>query len=214
MTTRYQMKEMPDLQGTGEPITYPKMVMTGQTSTRELAEYIAMTSGFSKGVTEGIICELGEALAHEMGMGRSVKIEGLGVFTPALSIYPDKEHEQPQESTTKRNARSIYVSGVNFRTDKALIRETNHWCELERASWKPAHSSKKYTPEQRLALAHQYLDKHAFLTVSIYRQLTGLVRSTATVELRKWAHTPGSGIDTSGIGSHKVYVKRKESVIP
>lgn len=214
MTTRYQMKEMPDLQGTGEPITYPKMVMTGQTGTRELAEYIAMTSGFSKGVTEGIICELGEALAHEMGMGRSVKIEGLGVFTPALSIYPDKEREQPQESTTKRNARSIYVSGVNFRTDKALIRETNHWCELERASWKPARSSKKYTPEQRLALAHQYLDKHAFLTVSIYRQMTGLVRSTATVELRKWAHTPGSGIDTSGIGSHKVYVKRKESVIP
>jgi len=157
---------------------------------------------------------LGEALAHEMGMGRSVKIEGLGVFTPALSIYPDKEREQPQESTTKRNARSIYVSGVNFRTDKALIRETNHWCELERASWKPARSSKKYTPEQRLALAHQYLDKHAFLTVSIYRQLTGLVRSTATVELRKWAHTPDSGIDTSGIGSHKVYVKRKESVIP
>ena len=44
MTTRYQMKEMPDLQGTGEPITYPKMVMTGQTGTRELAEYIAMTS--------------------------------------------------------------------------------------------------------------------------------------------------------------------------
>ena len=96
MTTRYQMKEMPDLQGTGEPITYPKMVMTGQTGTRELAEYIAMTSGFSKGVTEGVICELGEALAHEMGMGRSVKIEGLGVFTPALSIYPDKEREQPQ----------------------------------------------------------------------------------------------------------------------
>ena len=122
MTTRYQMKEMPDLQGTGEPITYPKMVMTGQTGTRELAEYIAMTSGFSKGVTEGVICELGEALAHEMGMGRSVKIEGLGVFTPALSIYPDKEREQPQESSTKRNARSIYVSGVNFRTDKALIR--------------------------------------------------------------------------------------------
>ena len=130
MTTRYQMKEMPDLQGTGEPITYPKMVMTGQTGTRELAEYIAMTSGFSKGVTEGVICELGEALAHEMGMGRSVKIEGLGVFTPALSIYPDKEREQPQESSTKRNARSIYVSGVNFRTDKALIRGTGT-CLLE-----------------------------------------------------------------------------------
>ena len=95
MTTRYQMKEMPDLQGTGEPITYPKMVMTGQTGTRELAEYIAMTSGFSKGVTEGIICELGEALAHEMGMGRSVKIEGLGVHLPrqGTRTAPRKHHE-------------------------------------------------------------------------------------------------------------------------
>ena len=98
MTTRYQMKEMPDLQGTGEPITYPKMVMTGQTGTRELAEYIAMTSGFSKGVTEGIICELGEALAHEMGMGRSVKIEGLGVFTPARPSTPTRNANSPKKA--------------------------------------------------------------------------------------------------------------------
>ena len=76
MTTRYQMKEMPDLQGTGEPITYPKMVMTGQTGTRELAEYIAMTSGFSKGVTEGIICELGEALAHDNAFSAAPPVGG------------------------------------------------------------------------------------------------------------------------------------------
>ena len=87
------MKEMPDMQDTGEQTTYPQMVMTGQTSTRELAEYIAMKCAFSKGVTEGVICELGEALAHEMGMGRSVKIEGLGIFTPALALRPDKERE-------------------------------------------------------------------------------------------------------------------------
>ena len=98
MTTRYQMKEMPDLQGTGEPITYPKMVMTGQTGTRELAEYIAMTSGFSKGVTEGIICELGEALAHEMGMGRSVKIEGLGVFPPHCPSTPTRNANSPKKA--------------------------------------------------------------------------------------------------------------------
>lgn len=58
------------------------MEMTGQTSTRELAQYIAMKCAFSKGVTEGVICELGEMIAHEMGIRRSVKIEGLGVFTP------------------------------------------------------------------------------------------------------------------------------------
>ena len=42
------MKEMPDMQDTGEQTTYPQMVMTGQTSTRELAEYIAMKVAFSK----------------------------------------------------------------------------------------------------------------------------------------------------------------------
>lgn len=84
----YIMKEMPDMQDTGEQTTYPQMVMTGQTSTRELAEYIAMKCAFSKGVTEGVICELGEALAHEMGMGRSVKIEGLGIFTPGTGPAP------------------------------------------------------------------------------------------------------------------------------
>ena len=205
----YVMKEMPDLQGKGETITYPQRVMTGQTSTRELAEYIAMKCAFSKGVTEGVICELGEALAHEMGLGRSVKIEGLGVFTPTLALLPDKEREKPEKDATKRNAQSIYVGGVNFRVDKELVRGTNEWCNLKRAPWKPARSSKKYTAGQRLSLAQQYLNEHPYLTVRNYQQLTGLVRATATVELRKWAHTPGTGIGISGYGSHRVYIKQK-----
>ena len=85
MSAQYIMKKMPDIHGTGEEITYPQMVMTGQTGTRELAEYISAKCAFAKGVTEGVILELGEALAHEMAMGRSVKIEGIGVFSPALA---------------------------------------------------------------------------------------------------------------------------------
>ena len=41
MSAQYIMKKMPDIHGTGEEITYPQMVMTGQTGTRELAEYIS-----------------------------------------------------------------------------------------------------------------------------------------------------------------------------
>ena len=36
----------------------------------------------------------------------------------------ERECVKDQESTTKRNARSIYVSGVNFRTDKADRKST------------------------------------------------------------------------------------------
>ena len=42
MPTHYVMKEMPDLQGKGERVTYPQMVLLGQSSTRELAEYISL----------------------------------------------------------------------------------------------------------------------------------------------------------------------------
>lgn len=206
MSAHYVMKEMPDLDGNGKKVTYPQMVMVGQTSTRELAEYIALKCAFSKGITEGVICELGEALAHEMGMGRSVKIDGLGVFTPSLALLPDKERE---ENGKKRNAQSIYVGNVNFRVEKALLKATNSWCHLTRAPWKPQRSSQKYTADERLALAQAYLEEHPYLTVYDYRRLTGLLQSAATTELRKWAKMPGSKITTSGRGSHKVYVKNE-----
>nr|WP_302831570.1 HU family DNA-binding protein [uncultured Bacteroides sp.] len=209
MSAYYVMKEMPDLNGNGKKVTYPQMVMTGQTSTHELAEYIALKCAFSRGVTEGVICELGEALAHEMGMGRSVKIEGLGVFTPALALHPDKKREEDEESTTKRNAQSIYVGNVNFRVERALLRSTNSWCRLSRAPWKPARSSQKHTAAERLALAQAYLEKHPYLNVYAYRHLTGLLQTAATTELRKWAQMPESNITTSGRGSHKVYVKKE-----
>lgn len=214
MGTRYVMKEMPDLQDTGKTVTYPQMVMTGQTGTRQLAEYIAKGTGFAKGITEGVICELSEAIAHEMGMGRSVKIEGLGVFTPSLALHVGKEREGTDENAQKRNAQSLHVGSVNFRADKRLIQETNNWCNLERAPWKPARSSRKYTPEQRLALAQAYLEENPYLSVQDYRRLTGLLQTSATTELRRWALQPDSGIDTSGRGSHRVYIKRKESPTP
>ena len=84
MPTHYVMKEMPDLQGKGERVTYPQMVLLGQSSTRELAEYISLRSGFSPGMVEGIICELEEAMAQTMARGISAKIDGNGTYTPGL----------------------------------------------------------------------------------------------------------------------------------
>lgn len=54
----------------------------------------------------------------------------------------------------------------------------------------------------------QYLNEHPYLTVLEYQKLTGLLRTTATNELKQWAALPDSGIDTSGRGSHRVYIKK------
>ena len=145
-----------------------------------------------------------------MAEGRSVKIDGIGTFTASLALYKDKEREGAEEGSEHRNAQSIYVGNVNFRVDKIMPRRINERCRLERASWKKQRSSQKFTPEQRLKLALKYLDEHSFLTVHGYRNLTGLLQTAATIELKQWGDQPNSGIGIAGRGAHRIYIKKKQ----
>lgn len=206
---RYIMEEMPDIRKTGKKVTYPKFARIENMSTKELAKRIEDVSGFSAGEIEGVFLQASIEMAHLMANGYSVKIDGIGTFTPSLALCKGKEREEAGDGGTHRNAQSIVVGDVNFRVDRTMIRNINSRCNLERAPWKRQHSSQKYTPEQRLTLALEYLDKHAFLTVREYRRLTGLLQTAATNELRQWAHQPDSGIGIDGIGSHRVYIKKK-----
>ena len=152
--------------------------------------------------------ELADELAYQMGQGKSVKLDGIGTFVPSLALRIDKERETGEADSTRRNARSIVVGSINFRAEKSLIHNTNYNCDLERSQQKFRRSSQKYTPEERLERAKQYLTGHPYMTVRNYVQLTGLRPTTASVELRKWAENPESGITTSGRGTHKVYIQR------
>lgn len=205
---RYIMEEMPDIHKTGKRVTYPKFARIENVNTKELARRISDVSGFSKGDIEGVLLQAAIEMAHLMAEGRSIKIDGIGTFTPALSLCKDKEREDVEEGGKHRNAQSILVGNVNFRVDRTMIRNINTRCQLERAPWKRQRSSLKFTPEQRLALALKYLDENSFLTVRKYRMLTGLLQTAATNELKQWAELPDSGIGTAGRGTHKIYIKK------
>ena len=146
-----------------------------------------------------------------MGEGRSVKIDGLGIFTPTLGLREGFERESGEPDEQRRNAMSICISGVRFKPDKTLLRETAGQCTLERTSWKFRKSSQRYTPQERLKLAQDYLAEHSFMTVADYERLTGLLHTAAACELRMWRETEGSGISCHGRGSHRVYVARQDS---
>lgn len=206
---RYIMEEMPDLQKTGKRVTYPKFARIDNVNLKELAQQVAHVSGFSAGDIEGVLLQTAIEMAHFMAQGSSVKIDGIGTFTPSLALMKGKEREGVEEGATHRNAQSIVVGSVNFRVDRTMIRSINASCRLERAPWKPLRSSQKFTPKQRLALALKYLDKHPFITVGEYRKLTGLLQTAATNELRKWGSQADSGIETAGRGVHRVYIKKE-----
>ena len=105
----YVMEEMPDIHGTGEQVLYPRFAMIDQVSTEDLIRQIASSSGFNVGDVEGVITQIGIEMAHQMAEGKSVKLDGIGTFSPSLALCKDKEREKTGEGETHRNARSIVV---------------------------------------------------------------------------------------------------------
>lgn len=204
----YQMQELTLPNEEDKKILYPRMKLWGQVDLDYLASHINYASTFTPGDIVGLTKALTQAIAHEMAEGHSVKIDGLGVFSPSLGLRDGFERESAEPGGQKRNVMSICIRNINFRADKEFIQETGRYCRLDRSKWKFRRSSQQYPAEQRLKLAQNYLEQHPLMKVSDYCELTGLLRDAAARELKQWAADPETGIDYTGRGSHKVYIKR------
>lgn len=205
---KYVMQEMRNLHKEGETLLYPRMVIDGCCETEELVEIITKGSTLRKGEVLASLQLISEGMATLMAHGRSVRLEGIGLFTPCLSLKDGKEREDTNGEATRRNAQSIEISDINFRVEKTLVRDTNSQCNLQRQKGDWRCNRSKYSPEERLSLALKHLESNPTLTISEYEHLTGLSHTAAGRELKKWSETPESGIYFKGSGSHKVYVKK------
>lgn len=207
---KYFMQEMPDMRKEGETILYPRMEITGTCETDELVEASIKGSTFNRAEVRGALDLIAGAMARFMAEGRSVRIEGIGLFTPTVKLKKGKERENIEGNSPRRNAASIEIGGINFRAERTLINETNILCDLERGSGVKKCRIPKTTAEVRLEMAKRYLEENPFLTVSEYSKMTELNRTTAAKELKSWAADTESGITMKGLGTHKVYVRNNK----
>ena len=207
---KYIKQEMTDLSGKGEEKVYYRLQTERNIDFKALAEYVGRHNGMmSKGLVINVMEHVVDTMAELLGKGYSVTIDGLGTFRASLGLAEDKEMDTFDGNETKRNARSLRLTGINYRADKVLIREANRHCKLERAGESRLHHS-PYTKEERLKLALQYLEEHGAMRVAEYMELTGLSRTKATLELKEFRQDLSSGITFIGRGSAKVYVKASE----
>ena len=211
MSAKYVMQEVKDLNNEGRTLLYPRMELQEVCGLDELARQVAAGTTFGVGEVKGVISLVSRWMAVMMGQGRPVKLDGVGTFTPALGLKKGREREEADGSGTRRNAASIEVSGVRFRADKELVREVGRCCRLERSPRQSRLCRSRYTPEERLALALRFLEECPVMRVADYAALTGLSRTTAGAELRRWAATEGTGIGARGMRTHRVYVRKEES---
>lgn len=205
----YEMQESNLPAQDGGRTLFPRLQLRGQMDLEEAAQEVHQSNTFTVGEVLGVVRALAEVMARAMAEGRSVKIDGIGTFTPGLGLREGAERETGLAGDPRRNAASLCVDRIRFRADKELVKETDRRCTLERAGRKFRKSSARYTPEERLRLAQEYLESHPYLTVLEYASLTGLLHDAAARELRRWREDASSGIVSSGYGSHKVYVRRR-----
>ena len=207
---KYIKQEMTDLSGKGEEKVYYRLQSERNIDFKALAEYVGRHNGMmSKGLVINVMEHVVDAMAELLGEGHSVTIDGLGTFRASIGLEKDKEMDTFDGDETKRNARSLHLTGINYRADKVLIREANRHCKLERAGESRLHHS-PYSKEERLKLALQYLEGHGAMRVVEYMELTGLSRTKAAMELKEFRQDLSSGITFIGRGSAKVYVKASE----
>ena len=206
---QYIKKEMPDMNGTGEQKAYYKLKTWRKLDFNEFVKRCSsIHRAYGKSVIEGVMTAVCEHLAYEIANGYSVKIDGLGTFNAKLGVRKDMEMDNFDEGTTKRNAKSIEVTGVLFRADKELIREIDQNCDLERGGEERLRKPKQ-SKEERIEKASKFLQKNGFMHVDEYAALTGLSYSTASRELRAIAADPASGIISQGRKSGKLYLLAK-----
>ena len=207
---KYIKQEMTDLSGKGEEKVYYRLQSERNIDFNALAEYVGRHNGMmSKGLVINVMEHVVDAMAELIGKGHSVTIDGLGTFRASLGLEKDKVMDTFDGDETKRNARSLRLTGINYRADKVLIRKANRHCKLERAGEARLHHS-PYSKEERLKLALQYLEEHGAMRVVEYMELTGLSRTKAAMELKEFRQDLSSGITFIGRGSAKVYVKALE----
>lgn len=205
----YNMQELNLPNEEGKRILYPRLKLYGQVDLETIADKVSYASSFTKGDIVGLMQAITDEIACQMGQEYSVKIDNLGVFTPALGLMKDRERETGEEGDTKRNAASIYLKDIHFKADKELVRHTAHNCHLKRSGEKFRQSSQMFSPQERLERAKEYLHKNAFMTLADYCRLTGLLKTSASRELRIWTSQPESDIDYKGRGSHKIYILKR-----
>lgn len=211
MKAKYIKKEIADLNNTGSPMVYYRMK---RKETLELEDFIKQCHRFNRmfppSVLQGAIMVVCEQLADELSKGFNVKIDGLGTFHARLGLnkYTSSEMDSFEEGTRKLNASSLGVTGVGFRADKELVQAVAIKCKLERGGEDRLRKS-RYTLEERIERAIQFLRKEGFMHVKDYAKLNGLSYSTAYRELQNGL--VGSATITSrGSKSAKIYFLKPE----
>lgn len=155
---------------------HPRIIANGQVDTEELRSRIQARCTLNEVDVTAVLDALSQVMGEELGEGRQVHLDGIGYFYPTLTAT-----EEISADTPRKNSK-VKLKAIQFRSDKRLKRSvgTIKIKQMKRVR----HSAKLSEIEIDMRLKEYFVD-HQIMQRSDFQGITGIVRSTAMIHIRR-----------------------------
>lgn len=198
-----------------QPVIQPRFSRITPLDNNDFIRRVAHGNVHAEGVTRQVLTDIAAELSHALAQGCSVTLDGIGRFTPTLSMR--QEHDvitvDEQGNEHRSNARSVQFGSVIFSPAKHLVSECQKLCHLERDGYRNDSSitTLRISPHERQQLLLSHLHQNQRITVKEYAALTRLSHTSASRELYVMSHSDCAILEKHGRSSHSFYTQKAET---
>ena len=174
---------------------HPRIIANGQIDTKDLRSRIQSRCTLNEVDVTAVLDALSQVMGEELCEGRQVHLDGIGYFYPTLTATEEIAADTPRRNT------KVKLKGIQFRSDQKLKNSVGH---IKIKQMKRILHSPKLSETDIDSRLRKYFTDHQIMQRSDFQDITGMVRSTAMIHIRR-LRTKGKLLNI-GIPSQPIYV--------
>ena len=174
---------------------HPRIIANGQIDTKDLRSRIQSRCTLNEVEVTAVLDALSQVMGEELCEGRQVHLDGIGYFYPTLTATEEIAADTPRRNT------KVKLKGIQFRSDQKLKNSVGH---IKIKQMKRIIHSPKLSETDIDSRLRKYFTDHQIMQRSDFQDITGMVRSTAMIHIRR-LRTKGKLLNI-GIPSQPIYV--------
>ena len=174
---------------------HPRIIANGQIDTKDLRSRIQSRCTLNEVDVTAVLDALSQVMGEELCEGRQVHLDGIGYFYPTLTATEEIAADTPRRNT------KVKLKGIQFRSDQKLKTSVGH---IKIKQMKRIIHSPKLSETDIDSRLRKYFTDHQIMQRSDFQDITGMVRSTAMIHIRR-LRTKGKLLNI-GIPSQPIYV--------
>ena len=155
---------------------HPRIIANGQIDTKDLRSRIQSRCTLNEVDVTAVLDALSQVMGEELCEGRQVHLDGIGYFYPTLTATEEISADTPRRNT------KVKLKGIQFRSDQKLKNSVGH---IKIKQMKRIIHSPKLSETDIDSRLRKYFTDHQIMQRSDFQDITGMVRSTAMIHIRR-----------------------------